>query len=378
MDCKAYNEFRCRSCQYLDRSYEASLKAKEEHLFSLFPKETLHSYLPPFSVLQTENSRNKAKLAVASVNNEISFGIYNRDQIFSLVEDCPLYLEGINDFLKFIKNELKVYKITPYDLKSKTGELKYLILTMSESTKELLCRFVVRSKESIDRLKLMAQNLEKNNPKLAMTVNIQPNHSAVLEGDEEIYLTNKHTIIHQYNHLQLELGPKSFFQVTSFVAQNLYQSIANFVAEKKIESMLDLYCGVGAFSLYCAPFVKRATGVEISSAAIELAKINATRNQFSHLQYFSTDVNQIWEKLNNETFELILVNPPRSGVGEKSIRQVLDKKPQYIVYSSCNAETLFQDFQVIKDRYHIISVQIFDMFPLTSHYETLMIFSKSN
>lgn len=376
MECKAYNEFRCRSCQYLDRSYAASLKSKEEHLFSLFPKETLQGYEAPFFLNEVKHSRNKAKLSVALVNNEIDFGLYSREQIFTKLEDCPLHLMGMNDFLISLKPLLHDFKIVPYDLKTRTGELKYVILTKSESTNEILCRFVLRSKESLDRLRKLAHQLEQVNQSIVMTANIQSVHSATLEGEEEIVLTNKKTIEHHYQNLVLALGPRSFFQVTSIVAQNLYQTIANFMQKHTIDSMLDLYCGVGAFSLYSAPFIKRAIGVEISADAISLAKINADRNHFPQLQYLSTDVNHFWSAIPNENFDLILVNPPRNGVGEKSINEILKLHPQFIVYSSCNALTLKRDFDFLKNRYQPIYSRIFDMFPFTTHYETLMIFQK--
>lgn len=376
MDCNAYNEFRCRSCQYLDRSYQASVEAKEEHLFSLFQRETLIGYESPFKLEEVAASRNKAKLAVSLVENEICFGLYSRDQKFSAVEDCPLHVSGLNDFLINLKPLLNEFKIVPYDLQSRTGELKYIILTKSESTNEVLCRLVLRSKESLDRLKKMAIKLSQNNSQLVMTANIQPVHSAVLEGEEELVLTDKKTIEHHYHNLILELGPKSFFQVTSVVAQNLYQTIATFLQNNPVDSMLDLYCGVGAFSLYGAPFVKRSVGVEISNDAINLAKINADRNQFSHLQFISTDVNHFWAAIPHKNYELILVNPPRSGVGEKSINEMLRLNPNFIVYSSCNALTLKRDYELIKNQYRMIFCRIFDMFPYTAHYETLMIFQK--
>lgn len=376
MDCKAYNEFRCRSCQYLDRSYEASLKAKEEHLFSLFQKEALIGYESPFKLEEVAASRNKAKLSVALVNDEICFGLFSRDQKFTSVEDCPLHVIGINDFLICLRPLLHDYKIVPYDLQSRSGELKYVILTKSESTNEILCRFVLRSKESLDRLRKLAEKLFQENQGLVITANIQPIHSATLEGDEEIILTTKKTIEHHYQNIILELGAKSFFQVTSNVAQNLYQTIASFFQNNPIESMLDLYCGVGAFSLYTAPYVKRAVGVEISAEAINMARINARRNQFSHLNYYSTDVVHFWTSIPDDYFDLILVNPPRSGVGEKSINEILKLKPKFIAYSSCNALTLKRDFDLIDKSYQTIYTRIFDMFPYTSHYETLMIFKK--
>jgi 23S rRNA (uracil747-C5)-methyltransferase len=235
---------------------------------------------------------------------------------------------------------------------------------------------VLRSKEALDRLRKLAMLLEQTDQLLVMTANIQPIHSATLEGEEEIILTSKKTIEHHYQNIILELGSKSFFQVTSHVAQNLYQTIAAFLQENAVDSMLDLYCGVGAFSLYAAPYVKRAVGVEISADAISLAKINAGRNQFTHLDYYSTDVNHFWSSLPNDHFDLILVNPPRSGVGEKSINEILKLNPKYIVYSSCNALTLKRDFELINTNYQSIYTRIFDMFPYTSHYETLMIFKK--
>lgn len=375
MKCNAYLEKRCNSCSLLNMSYEETLNKKELSFFNLFDRNLIKNYVSPVSV-NAEQSRNKAKLSVQSINGEIQFGIIGNELNFKRLEDCPLHLEGINQLLEELRPLLVQFKIVPYDLNQKKGELKNIIITKSDSTHEIMLRFVLRSKESVDRLKQLSIEIIKMNPAITVvSANIQPEHKAILEGDEEIVFTSKTYINHHYQNINLHLGVKSFFQVTSEVARKLYGKVENILAENKIQSFLDLYCGVGAFSFYAAKVVKNGLGVEISEEAIKFAQMTKAESGFQHLEFKSLDVDHFMETCHHN-YDAVLVNPPRRGVGQKSMQKIANLAPNLIIYSSCNAETLARDFQIIKENYSIESAQIYDMFPFTDHFEVLMVFKK--
>lgn len=376
MKCNAFNEFRCRSCDYLDLSYLDTLKKKEKSFHEAFFDSSIKELLPTIGLLEAKGSRNKAKLAVALVNNEIKFGLYSREKQFSELMDCPLHHDEINDLLDPLAQLLKQFNIIPYDLETQKGELKYVLLTRSQSTKEIMLRFVLRSLESIDRIRIMTTELQSKWPHLAMiSVNLQPEHKAILEGEKEIIFSPKNSITHMYSPFQIKLGPKSFFQVTSEIAQKLYQSVSEHLKNKESKNILDLYCGVGAFSLYVSPFATKVVGVEISKEAIDFANENKKINKISNIEFSALDVNNFL-KNNSINFDTIIVNPPRRGLGAENIELILKFNAETLIYSSCNVQSLKSDWDLLKKYYKVDTAQIFDMFPFSKHFETLMIFSR--
>lgn len=379
MDCRWFNTGHCRSCELLDRSYAETLVMKEKKLTELFSGTNL--FLKETIGLNdnVENSRNKAKLAMFGDSTDIQFGFYDSHLNFKKLEECPLHMEGLNELLPVLKNKLLEYKIIPYSVTEKKGELKYVILSKSQSHSDVLIRFVLRSKESLDRLKKMATILVTEFPQIkVITANLQPEHKAVMEGDEEIVLTAEDKILHQFNDVFLTLGPRSFFQVTPEIAGKLYQSAGDEVAKHNVHSFLDLFCGVGAFSYFAAKSCPDVLGVEISKEAIVCANQSKSLNKSKgEIQFEALDVEAFLKTLTKK-YEAILVNPPRRGLNKSIIKDIMTQKPKLIIYSSCNAETLARDFSDMNHEYKIVSTQIFDMFPYTEHFETLMIMLRTD
>lgn len=373
MKCHDFLQKHCLSCELLSLDYSSSVESKEEVLKKLFP-EYLSKIKPTVICKEghAEETRNKAKLAVALINSEIQFGFYESGIQFKKLENCPLQNHAINESLPLIKKLLSEFKIIPYDVKNKSGELKYLLITYSKSTNELLLRFVLRSKESLDRLRKLAAELQLQNISVkVVTANIQSVHQAILEGEEEIVLTAEDFITHNFGSVVLFQGPRSFFQTNTDMAASLYEHFQNELSTRSVNSLLDLYCGVGAFSFYANKFCKKITGVEISKEAISFAK----KNQATGIEFQALDV-ELYLKNIKDSFDAIVVNPPRRGLNEVIIKELLKISPEYIFYSSCNAETLERDWQSLKNNYQIDSLQLFDMFPFTTHFETLTVLSR--
>ena len=379
MDCTKFKNHECRSCDLLEMTYQETLRHKERELSNLFADHTLslqktiglkNPHLP---------SRNKMKLAVSDHQGEMTFGFYKSDMSFVELENCPLHLEGLNSLLPVLKNGLKEFHIPAYQLKTQTGELKYVIVSQTKQTSshttQYLIRFVLRSKESLDRLRKLSIRLQdKRSDIKVITANLQPEHKAIFEGEEEIILTSESHIIQNYGAMTLSIGARSFFQVTPEIAEQLYSTASDWVREFGIQSFLDLFCGVGAFTFALGKNAKRVLGVELSPQAIDEA-VRMKNTNGPHIDFISADVLTFLQD-NQETFEAICVNPPRRGLGPEIIEHLKTIKPDYILYSSCNAQTLKADFDHLKEHYSVLKSQIFDMFPFTHHYETLVLFKR--
>ena len=376
MKCHHYINKHCLSCDLLSHDYPSSIAIKEQKLTRLFPDHLARIKPSVICEAGTEGTRNKAKLAVALIRDEIEFGFYDALQQFKKLEDCPLHASAINAVLVVLKNKLSEYKIVPYDLASKKGELKYVLITYSESTNELLLRFVLRSSESVTRLKKMTLDLNAHHSVIkVVTANIQPVHQAILEGDEEIILTKNDCVEHRFNQYSLFQGPRSFFQTSTSMALQLYCQFQQELSVLPVRSFLDLYCGVGAFAFFAAKYCSKVVGIEISDAAIYYANKAREINGNDHIQFAAMDVEAFLKNQSSADFDAIMVNPPRRGLNHAIVTEIIRLAPSYLFYSSCNAETLQRDISQLQEVYQLQSLQIFDMFPFTGHFETLAMLS---
>lgn len=375
--CIAYKERRCHSCDLMELGYKKSIEVKEEAFFQLFPKQNILHYQNPEVLGKAFQSRFKLKLSVKEMHNGLSFGVYNQAQEFSVLEDCPLHHRDLNQALLHARSILEQAKVTAYNLSNRTGEIKAVVINKSNERDELMIRMVLRSKESLDRIRKVCNEINQlsDQMKYIYSCIIQPKHIASFEGGEEILLTDKQTMTFQFDQFQLVLGVKSFFQVTPRIANELYREVGHYLQKNSVDSLLDLYCGVGAFSFFASPFVKKIKGVEISNDSINYANQAKLLNNVQNIEFEACDVDKVWEH-SNEKYQAILVNPPRRGVGDFSMGEIINLTPDILIYSSCNFETLYKDYQKIKEFYEVDFVKIFDMFPFTSHFEVLMIFTK--
>lgn len=353
--------------------YSDQIALKENKL-----REILHEFKWP-NLLPTVHSkktdfRNKAKFIITGTTDLPLIGLADALDLDKGVDlsGCSLHLQTITDILPAIKRFIKNANLTPYQIKSQKGELKGIILFHSEETRQTYLRFVLRSKESIDRIKKFHQDLLIEHNHLAcISVNIQPIPHAILEGEEEIFITEKKSISHRLGNIEFDLNPRAFIQTNQKVAAKLYETAALWIKEASVTRMLELYCGQGAFSFFAAPYVNESLGVEINPEAVAVANQTAKKYKFSNLVFKNSDASKMEKELLAFDPDLILVNPPRRGLGE-TVYLLMQERSQRLIYSSCNADTLCEDLKTLSEIYEIKRVQIFDMFPNTHHYETLV------
>jgi 23S rRNA (uracil747-C5)-methyltransferase len=204
-----------------------------------------------------------------------------------------------------------------------------------------------------------------------VSCNIQPLPAAILEGPEEIILTEAKTIEITYNGIPLTFSPQSFMQVTHEVAEALYARAARYVGEQSYSDALDLFCGVGGFSLSTASAVKTVRGVEFSPSAVKSAQAAAQRLGITNASFTADDVERFLERGDSGTPDLVIANPPRRGLSPTIISSLQNLSPRTILYSSCNPDTFARDLHALSDRYDLERIALFDMFAMTEHCEVL-------
>ncbi|MDA5533718.1 23S rRNA (uracil(747)-C(5))-methyltransferase RlmC [Yersinia mollaretii] len=369
MHCAQYMAGRCRSCQWLDKPYPQQLADKQHHLEDLLACHTVTQWLTP--IFGRESAfRNKAKMVVSGSVERPLLGMLHRDGTAVDLCDCPLYPASFAPVFTVLKTFIARAGLTPYNVARKRGELKFLLLTESTYSGELMLRFVLRSETKLAQLQAALPWLQQQLPQLVViSANIQPVHMAILEGEREIPLTEQQALPEQFNQVPLFIRPQSFFQTNPQVAASLYATARQWVRELSISSMWDLFCGVGGFGLHCAGPETQLTGIEISAEAIACARQSADQLGLKNVSFAALDSTR-FATAEAQVPQLVLVNPPRRGMGAELCDYLAQMAPEFILYSSCNAETMAKDISRLTG-YRIERVQLFDLFPHTAHYEVL-------
>jgi len=372
--CHYYNAESCKSCKWIEIPYPEQIQKKELRLRSAL-SFVANLKLEKTCMSKPTHFRNKAKTVVTGTTQHPVIGLTGTgtlDQGQELL-DCPIHHPKLNELIQALPYFIQRYNLIPYQIDARKGELKGLILFYSEHSHELYLRFVLRSQECVSRIRKLLPELQSQFPELVcVSANLQPVPHAILEGIDEIFITEKNSIRHQLGGLSLSLSPKAFVQTNASVSTLLYQTAAMWMAEVKIKKMLELYCGQGAFSFFAAPQVEKIVGFEINEDAVITANETAQRLKFSHVTFVCADLTRP-QLIKSELPDLILVNPPRRGIGKVGVELIQSVKPPFLIYSSCAAESLAQDLVLLCQDYEIVKIQIFDLFPNTSHFETLVL-----
>ncbi|WP_022881406.1 methyltransferase domain-containing protein [Gryllotalpicola ginsengisoli] len=449
LSCAYFDAGACRSCTLLDVPYDDQLAGKQARARELLDPFGDIAWLPPVASA-VGGFRTKAKMVVAGTTDAPTLGILDHDGRGVDLEGCPIVAPAITAVLPDLAAFITLARIVPYDVPARRGELKHLIVTAS-SRAELMVRFVLRSTESLPRLrKHLPALLERVPQAVVVTANLLPEHKAVLEGEEEIVLTERSTLELPTGDVTLELLPKSFVQTNEGIAAQLYRTGAAWAAESAPRTVWDLYCGVGGFALHVAALLAEEaaqsspssaeeaaqrpsrsprphlTGVELSPDAVESARRAAsvagvdaefiaadatawareagprwsthgeagprwsTHGEAGPRWSTHGEAGSRWsthgeagsrrsthgEAVNGDRApDLVIVNPPRRGIGPELAGWLESSGVPRVLYSSCNAVSLARDLAAMPSL-RPVRAQLFDMFPHTTHFETLVLLER--
>lgn len=369
--CHHFDAYRCRSCTLLGVAREQQLSDKEVQARSLVDAPV---WLPTVAGADTR-FRNKAKMAVGGTVDAPTLGILDRDLTGIDLHDCGLHSDGLRAALGDIESWISSAGLVPYDVGARRGELKHVLLTESPDG-ELMLRLVMRSTalEARVRSRLPAL-LDALTHLRVVTINVQPEHKAVLEGEREIVLTDDSTLpMRLATGVTLRLGPRSFFQTNTHVAEALYEQARSWVGRlPDVRTLWDLYCGVGGFALHLAAAARAVVGVEVSPDAIGAATATAVELGVP-AQFVAADATQ-WALEQSTVPDLVVVNPPRRGIGPDLADWLEASGVGHVVYSSCNAESLAKDLALMPSL-RPVEARVLDMFPHTTHYEVMVLLAR--
>ncbi len=298
-------------------------------------------------------------------------GVYQA--VFDIV-DCWLQSATANKLLEETRSFARTHRLEAYDSHSDTGLLRHLVVRESGTTGEILVVLVTRREDEV--LGHLARRLIEGFPSVVGVVNaVNLRKATVAVGDYEKALAGREFITERIAGFTYRLGASTFFQTRSDGAEALVEGVLEYGFPSAGERALDLYCGVGTFSLPMAARGVRVTGIESGRQAVEAASSNAEKNELSGLEFHASQVEAAdawpwWEK----RWDLVVLDPPRSGMHPRAASRLAHIRAGRIVYVSCNPATLARDIGILSEEggWEIRRLRMYDIFPHTPHMETIV------
>lgn len=380
--CQYFEAGVCRSCTFIETPIAGQLATKQERCASLLPQVPSHAWLPA-AYGGVTGFRNRAKLAAGGAAGSVTLGILDGDREGVDLTECLIHEDAIRTAIPRVAEVLNDSRIEPYSVPKRTGELKYVHITVN-SDAELMVRFVVRTEHGLGIIRRQLGALREALPNaVAISVNLLPEHKAVLEGEHEEPLFGDDLPMRLgagSQAITLHLRPQSFFQTNTRVALALYEQASNWVGRVDPASLWDLYCGVGGFALFTANTgdgeARDVLGVEVSEQAIRSAERSA-RDANIPARFIAADATAFALAADrSELPELVIVNPPRRGIGAELADWIEASPIHHVIYSSCNPESLARDLERMPSL-NVREARLFDMFPHTGHLEVAVLLERA-
>ena len=376
-DCSTYK--RCGGCNLRHVKYDETLKIKQNLVQSLVNK-TLKNKIKVKETIGMENPyyyRNKAQFPIGKdKENNVVMGVFaNRTHEIIPIEECFIQNKEIQKLSKFILEFIKENDISVYDETSRKGLIRHIVTKIGIKTNEIMCIIVINGKEIPKEKELTMQIIKKFPNVKTIVKNINTKNTNVIMGEKNEKIYGDGYIEDKLGEYTFKISPHSFYQVNPVQAEKLYSIGVEAANINKEDVVFDLYCGIGTISLFMAKYAKKVYGVEIVEQAIKDAKENAKINNIKNTEFIAGDTKLILDDLiNNKNIipNVVMVDPPRKGLDNRSVENILKIMPNRFVYISCNPATLVRDLAKFEEMYEIKSIQPVDMFPFTAHVECVV------
>jgi 23S rRNA (uracil1939-C5)-methyltransferase len=286
------------------------------------------------------------------------------------IKKCLLQPDLGNLILDDVRNFIKNSDLPVYGLHSHVGFWRFLMLRHSAFYDQWMVN-IITADENRDKVQPLADLLIKKYPKITSVINnITSKPAGVAIGEYEISLAGSSHIKDKIGPYEFEISANSFFQTNTFGAKRLYETVKMFAELTGKETVVDLYSGTGTIPICISDSAKEVIGIEIIDSAVKDAENNCINNDISNCRFICGNIINCLEQITKRP-DVMIIDPPRSGMHKDVAKQVIDMAPDRIVYVSCNPATLARDIFMMKDIYRVIEVQPVDMFPHTYHIESV-------
>lgn len=323
----------CGGCNLLHMNYDDQLKFKYNKVKDIIFKYLKENIKVNDVIYSNQfNYRNKASF---EVKEKLCYKMRKSTNLVD-INYCYLLDKNINDIVHVLNN-LNLKNIN--NITIRTGEEDIMVIISGNPTQEI-----------IDALKEKARSIYVN--------------------DKLVY--GRSNIVSKIGNYEFFVSDKSFFQVNKYNVKNLYDKVLEYAELTGNENILDLYCGTGTIGIYLSKYAKSVIGIEVNEQAIFDANVNKNKNNIENISFICDTTSNINNIVNNN-FDVIIVDPPRSGLDKNTINFLINSKAKRIVYVSCDIMTLVRDLNILKQDYDIREITPVDMFPNTYHVECVCV-----
>jgi len=296
------------------------------------------------------------------------------------IDECYLQPEPSNAIRRAAKEIALKLKMEFYDPKKHEGLLRNLLIRNNASG-EFLVAVMLKYEDKERRTAFLNELAERFPEIVSLWYVINPKLNDAWSDLEVIHFKGQKFLNETMEDLTFRIGPKSFFQTNTHQALNLYRIVREYAGLTGTEIVYDFYTGTGTIALFLSRQAGKVVGLEYVNEAVEDAKINTAVNNIENAVFYAGDIRKIFseELMKKEGKpDVLIMDPPRNGVHEDIIREVLKASPERIVYVSCNPATQARDIALLSSSYRLIKVQPVDMFPHTMHVENVALLEKIN
>jgi 23S rRNA (uracil1939-C5)-methyltransferase len=372
----------CGGCQTQNQTYAEQLAYKQtyvKNLLAQFHPEEFGDIVPSPKI---EYFRNKMEFAVAGTVDEPRVGLRPQKKFSEVIDitDCRIFYPLAGRVLEAVREWIKECRIEPYDLKRRTGQLRYISMRHGKAYDEAMVILVMSiTHEQFEQQQDVFGWIVKRLSSLGHVASV---YACLNSGSADEALSGKMVLLHgrpflreRINDIEYQISPLSFFQTNSYCCDRLYQIIRD-QSSLSGGSVLDLFCGCGGISLQVSRSAARVTGIDIVEQNITDAAQNCRLNAVSNAAFTCMDCQQFLEEAAASgalrEYSTLIVDPPRQGLTKKDRKFILDSGIDSLIYVSCNPWNLVQDFKALCGSYSVRYIQPVDMFPHTPHMETVV------
>lgn len=370
--------YKCGGCTYQHITYKKELEFKTAQINNVLKniaktdiraKDTIPAPL-------TERYRNKALFPLGYDKDGKTVAGFYRKRSHDVIpcEDCVITPEVFIKIKDFVIDFLGKHKIPAYDEKTHKGLVRHLFVRQGYHTKEIMVGLVINGNNLPHSQEFITELLNLNLNVKSVVLNINKNKTNVILGEKTVSLYGENYIKDKMNGNLFNISCQSFYQVNTPQAEKLYETALSFVEENN-DTVFDLYCGIGTISHCLSDKAKKVYGVESCEPAVKDADKNKILNQKENLEFIcDLSENAVFKLIKDDIIpDTVVLDPPRSGCDKTLIETLLQTKPKKIIYISCNPSTLARDIFLLKECYSLDFVQGVDLFPRTSHVETIAV-----
>ena len=361
---------KCGACALMGLKYDGQLAIKMQLLENALYKYAEYDGKIEGIVKSDDvyGYRNKCNLPIISYNGKLVNALYKQGSNHPcLITTCFIHEESVEEIRRKILDVLNRYKLQAYDRREKKGMRQLIVRAFDKGAQAVLVtgndtlkENVIADLKKIKGLKSLFQGINTVRDPIRM----MPEKLRPLFGKEKIEVKSLN--------YELELSPQAFFQLNHKQAEQIYKDAAALIKEKQ-KLIIEGYCGIGTISLAMHDKAEKIIGIEIIEKAIKDAKDNAKKNKVENVEYRCGDAaKEIRKIVEKEKADVIVVDPPRTGLDDELLKTLLKSKAKQIIYISCNPSTLGKDLYILKKEYEIHLVRGYDMFPNTPLVETLV------